>query len=164
MQDNGKGKWFINQVIDACKGKINIHPYEKLILIALASYAAKDGYCYPSLQQLENFTGILKNHLNQYLKTLKKLEIISVKRKYDKGIKVTRNFYKINIKAILEIRIENGEVLAKLSPESDVELTPITEQKVNQSPERCFGQDLNQSPERGLGGDPITGAVIRIYI
>jgi hypothetical protein len=110
--DKNNEKWFSNQLNDVLKYKIlPITPLERLFLLALASYADKKGYCFPSLKQISDYVGMERKNVPRYLKQLKNKKIITIKRNFIRGTKrMKTNTYVINIKAIIELSVnEKGE-------------------------------------------------------
>lgn len=102
-----KTKWFINQLQDVIQHigffKIGLFPRTLDFLMALAKYANKAGHCWPLGSQIENLCGIRKNKQYRHIKILKDKGYIIVKRKYNRREKMTRNYYTINLNAILTI-------------------------------------------------------------
>ncbi|MDE2024894.1 MAG: helix-turn-helix domain-containing protein [Patescibacteria group bacterium] len=106
---NQKQKWFINQLQDAIQfvgfKNLNITNNAHRLLLAIAKYADKNGYCWPLQSQLENDTGIREDNQSRYVRELKNKKFIYVKRKYERRTKMTRNYYSLNIDAILTISV-----------------------------------------------------------
>jgi len=120
-----KRKWFVNELFDQIY-KIKCSRNAKLLLLCLAKFADKEGLCFPTTEQLSRMSGIGQGNLYRHFKELIKLKILEVKRKKIGAGRMTRNFYTINIKAILEVREENGELTATIHPDSDVKLNKFS--------------------------------------
>ncbi len=59
----------------------NLHHAPFRVLVLLASYADKNGYCYPSQQTIANIIGVSKQAVNQNIKTLEELGYIQKHRR-----------------------------------------------------------------------------------
>lgn len=107
MQKQSKQKWFINQLLDSINEigfkKLKITRSAYSLLIALAKYADKKGFCWPLTSQLKNDTGICSTNQWRYLKILKERKFLTIKRQYDRRNRMTRNYYTIDLNAILTI-------------------------------------------------------------
>lgn len=64
----------------------------KLVLIALADYADKDGWCYPGVKKLSEKCGISPTTTKKCTSILKELGYVIKKRRFN-----TSNIYKIRI-------------------------------------------------------------------
>jgi len=115
-----KPQWFEKRLQDAMskagKKKLKLSTCCRAMLLGLAKYTDKNGYCYPSEFQLEEDTGISAKNHHRYFKKLKTRNFLSVKCKYYKEKRMIRNYYTINLNAILELSIDqNGEVKPTIS-------------------------------------------------
>ena len=115
MSEPRKEKWFRNKLDDAIDyigfANLKIFPRTLDFLFALAKFADKTGLCWPTQEQIENFCGIHHTNHHRHIKILKKLGFITVKRKYDRRQKMTRNYYTIHLDAILTISMGvNGDL------------------------------------------------------
>ena len=114
-------KWFKERLTDALskadQKKLNLKPYPRSILNAIAKFADANGFAWPSTDQIEKETGIPARHQCRYFKILKSRKFLSIKRKYCKEPKpMTRNYYTINLNAVLELTIDqNGEIKTAIS-------------------------------------------------
>lgn len=119
MSRNGKSKWFINQLLDALQSigrkKLDLHLAPYLLLIGLAKFTDKDGECYPLQRQIENVCGVEKSNMHRSLKILSAKKFIKITRKYDRRNRMTRNYYKIDLQAILRVNLDD-----KNAPNVDV--------------------------------------------
>jgi hypothetical protein len=146
--DKHNEKWFSNQLNDVLKYKIiPLSPFERLVLLALGSWANKKGECDPSRQQIADFIGTNRSNVSRYLKKLQDLKIITVKKQFIRGKKCMRNNqYIINISALIELSMsENGEIKVKESQPMKVELSPINEQEKD-------GGGIRSTPDNKIGG------------
>ncbi len=109
MSKPKKEKWFINQLHDIIKEvgfkKLGIFPRTLDFLLAIAKYADKKGYCYPTQSQLENYCGIRSKDQHRHIQILEKREFLTKTRTYDRRNHMTRNYYTIHLNAILTISI-----------------------------------------------------------
>ena len=56
------------------------HPHEMLVLTALAFHLNKDGWCWPSMKTLCDFTHLGRTSINKAVRGLEKKQLIRVKR------------------------------------------------------------------------------------
>lgn len=102
-----KEKWFITKLRDAIRKigfkNLGISQTTHNLLFAIAKYADKNGYCWPLGSQLENDSGIRDDNQHRHIKILKSKNILTIKRKYDRRTRMTRNYYTLHLDAILTI-------------------------------------------------------------
>lgn len=107
---------FIFQLHKAIKktGKkaYNLTVAQHCVLIALSIYADNDtGEAYPTIKQLSDSSNLCVRQIYPALRGLESRGFVSTKRSYDKVKKMTRNFYKIHLYAILSAsQDENGDL------------------------------------------------------
>ncbi len=120
-----KEKWFINQVLDALEliPVKSLSTYERIIIIAIAKYADKNGFCWPTLFDIENISGIPNDHINRYFPSLKQKKILQIKRKWCKVKRMTKNFYTVNLNAIIKLSIDENGVI-EVEKETCIEIEP----------------------------------------
>ena len=102
-------KWFVNRIDDAIqsagKKKLKLSTCTRLYLHALARYADINGYCYPTTYQIEESSGIMTTAQPRHSKILKDRKFLSIKRKYCKEKRMTKNYYTIHIDAIIALTL-----------------------------------------------------------
>lgn len=138
-----KEKWFINKLLDVFKYKsLPLSPTERSILIAIASYADKNGKCDLYREQIANFLGMTKKNLWRHLTPLQTKKILTIKRQFLEGTKsMTKSTYVINIKTIIELSIDNnGHIEVNTQPQIEATHEPIV---VKTNTEKAKGGDLN---------------------
>ncbi|SCM77082.1 hypothetical protein KL86PLE_40886 [uncultured Pleomorphomonas sp.] len=73
---------------------------EKLVLLSLADYASdEDGQCWPSVRSLSTKAELSERAIQQSLKKLADMELITVRRRSVEGMSLT-NVYRLNLDAI----------------------------------------------------------------
>lgn len=145
MKDN-KLYFFVNQLIHALnnldENKIRLGKAARLVLLSIGHYADnKTGEAHPLQLTIASHSGVSVYHINRYLKQLKQFGFITIKRKFtfNKGKRMTRNFYKINLDVIISVskdgsnstRIEqigNSQVSIEIEPSVLSANGSITEQ------------------------------------
>ncbi len=124
MANNSK-KWFINQLTDAIKSagrqRLKLNSATISYLLAIASFADKEGNAWPLAKQISSVCGLSDKHHKVYDDILKLKKILTVQRRYDRRNSMTRKFFKIHLDAVLNISIEeNGEVkIGKIELKND---------------------------------------------
>lgn len=110
-----KEKWFKDRLIDALSNadqkKLNLKPYPRSILKAISKFSNADGFSWPSTDQIEKETGIKKQNHWRYFDILKSRKFLVIQRQYCREKKMTRNYYTINLSAILELSIDQNGVI-----------------------------------------------------
>ena len=110
MDKKTREKWFVNQLLDKIKKagrkglQLHLAPYA--LLIGIATFCDKKGECYPLQSQLEAVSMVEKSNMHKSLKVLKEKGYIKITRKYDRRHRMTRNYYKINLEAIVAINLD----------------------------------------------------------
>lgn len=147
-----KEKWFINKLQDAVQKvgfkKLDITLTTYGLLMAIAKYADKKGYCWPLRSQLENDSGIITNNQSRHFKILISKKYLTIKRRYDRGSRMTRNYYTIHVDAIFTISMgANGDLrvdgIAVKPPCSNSEpnITVMCDRNVDM----MFGSNINHA-------------------
>ncbi len=90
--------WAVNQKTD-CSGS-------KLVLIQLCNYADNNNECYPSITHLSERCCCSERSVTRYIRKLKKLNFITVK-KVGKGLQ-KHNHYKIKIPDTLPVKLTHN--------------------------------------------------------
>jgi hypothetical protein len=114
MDDNSKKyqkpkeKWFINKLTDILKSipKKSLKPGVRAYLIAIASFADKEGNAWPTAKQISNISGQSDKHQFRYDRILKSKKILTIKKRYDRKNHMNRKHFKIDIQAVLNISID----------------------------------------------------------
>ena len=88
------------EIVDAVFDLPLADPHAKLVLLALARHADRQGRCYPSAKRLAELTGITDRTIYKKLNVLEGLGLIERKKRM-KGGKKTSNEYKINLSYFL---------------------------------------------------------------
>ena len=151
-----KEKWFVNKLLDAISevGKeiLNLDLAPRLILITLSKYSDKEGVCWPTYAQISNDSGVDYNHIGDYLAILKKRKFITIKRKYDKERKVTRNYYKIHLDVVINLSIdEKGEIkMEKDEAKSCVNIEPIPVEGIDRIPVEGIGTHYISTTQKAI--------------
>jgi DNA-binding transcriptional ArsR family regulator len=102
------------EIVDAVFDLPLADPHAKLVLLALARHADKQGRCYPSAKRLAELTGITDRTIYRKLNTLEGLGLIKRKGRMKDGRK-TSNVYTL----ILTQRPNNKSVYNNISNLSD---------------------------------------------
>jgi DNA-binding transcriptional regulator YhcF (GntR family) len=76
---------------------LDIKPFPKLVLAALADYANKKGECWPSFESLCNKTSLHKTSISRHLTYLERQKFISRHLRHDQGGHRISNMYILNI-------------------------------------------------------------------
>ena len=84
------------EIVDAVFDLPLADPHAKLVLLALARHADKQGRCYPSAKRLAELTGITDRTIYKKLNVLEGLGLIERKRRVKDG-KKTSNTYNLDL-------------------------------------------------------------------
>ena len=87
----------------------NLTPMQKLVLLSLADRAGKDAVCYPSVQRLEENTGMNRKTIMESIKALESFSLLTVNRGLGRG-----NIYTLNLEE--KHTIANGKAVPKTVP------------------------------------------------
>lgn len=80
-------------------GISGLKPAEKLVLLAIASYADKRGVCYPSRRSLVEKTGLSENGVRVALRSLKKAGLVEITSQFDRATgRKTSSLYQLNLR------------------------------------------------------------------
>jgi DNA-binding transcriptional ArsR family regulator len=99
------------EIVDAVFDLPLADPHAKLVLLALARHADRQGRCYPSAKRLAELTGITDRTIYKKLNVLEGLGLIERKKRM-KGGKKTSNEYKINVSYF---RINKSDNISNIS-------------------------------------------------
>ena len=99
------------EIVDAVFDLPLADPHAKLVLLALARHADRQGRCYPSAKRLAELTGITDRTIYKKLNVLEGLGLIERKKRM-KGGKKTSNEYKINLSYF---RIKKSDNISNIS-------------------------------------------------
>lgn len=97
---------------------------ERMLMIAVCSYANNDGFCWPSHKELSRVSGGSVSTVKRLLKSLELKGYISIQQRRDTAGDLTTCLYKINIK--------------KAEPVTDNKVVSMNNHKTRTTEERLF--------------------------
>lgn len=84
----------------------NVSPSEKILLLALADHADSEGVCWPSLDRMQEMTGLNRSTVTRNLKALESMGIIY--RERSKGGSGLSTRYRLNTKQVQGATVAHG--------------------------------------------------------
>lgn len=77
---------------------------EKLLLLALASYANKRGECFPTRKELARRTGSSEASVRNHIRSLRKAGLIEITSQFDRSTgRKTSSLYRLKFSAIAHV-------------------------------------------------------------
>ena len=98
------------EIVDAVFDLPLADPHAKLVLLALARHADKQGRCYPSAKRLAELTGITDRTIYRKLNTLEDLGLIERKRRMKDGRKTSNGYTLI----LTQLRINQSDNISNI--------------------------------------------------